>query len=138
MVSTVSAVNAYNKALAANKKIKASLNEVQQHLKPRAVLRSGDDFTILQKNTVEAASAPHAGKTFGKVLQEALIQSPINSLEKAGKSMLELAQADGQELGPDILELMEAVNSAQLTLNTILTVRESFVEAYKTILNMPI
>jgi flagellar hook-basal body complex protein FliE len=141
MVSPISAVNAYNKALEAHKKIKASMHEANSSLAPRAILRGGDDFKVLQNSTATWGVEPSSKSqesSFRKVLQEALVQSPINSLTKASQSMFELSEADGQELGPDVLELMESVNTAQLTLNTILTVRESFVEAYKAILNMPI
>lgn len=133
MISTISAVNAYKQALEANKKIKAS---VAHEMKPRAILRKGDDIEVLSvgaKRETEVRSP-----SFSHVLEEVFLQQPVASLKKAGMTLYDVAKADGKDLGPNVVELVEAVDKAQLTINTIVAIRDEFVKSYKAILEMPI
>ncbi|MDF3048212.1 MAG: flagellar hook-basal body protein FliE [Candidatus Midichloriaceae bacterium] len=134
MVGQISAVTAYRKAIEANKNIQASVEAQLKLSKPRAILRQGDDLTVLSP---QAVAAPVV-KTFGAVLNNELIQNPVNKIGSASKTMFEVAKADGKELGPNLVELVEAVDTAQITINTMVKVRDLFISAYQEIMRMPI
>ncbi len=53
---------------------------------------------------------------------------------KAGEEMA-AKQAAGKA---DMVSVVNAVNSAELTLNTVVAVRDKVIQAYQSIMNMPI
>jgi flagellar hook-basal body complex protein FliE len=132
MVGQISAVTAYRKAIEANKNIQASVEAQLKLAKPRAILRQGDDLTVLSPQAAPAVSS------FGAVLNNELLQNPVNKIGSASKTMFEVAKADGKELGPNLVELVEAVDTAQITINTMVKVRDLFISAYQEIMRMPI
>lgn len=131
MVSPISAVAAYQKVLKANKGIVPSGDAPQ--INPTAILRQGDDLQIVAQN--RGAEKP---STFGDVLQEEFLKAPIRNISSANKTLFEVAQAEGGDLGPNLVELVAAVDKAQLTVNALVTVRDKILGAYQEILKMPL
>lgn len=140
MVNSISVVAAYQRALKANERIKSSIDAHTQKLQPTAILRAGDDLTILNlgESKIQAINAPRTDNSFSSVLERELVTNPINSINSAGATMFELAKTDGSDLGPNLVELVAAVDKASLTVATMVSVREKIVDAYKTIFNMQI
>ena len=81
--------------------------------------------------TSGAVSAGGAGN-FSDFLTDA-VKSSIDTI-KQGETMA-TKQAAGQA---NIVDVVNAVNSAELTLNTVVAVRDKVVAAYQSIMNMPI
>lgn len=77
-----------------------------------------------------AGSAPQGG--FAEFLSKA-VQDSIGTL-KQGESMA-VRQVAGQA---NIVDVVGAVNQAELTLDTVVAVRDKVVQAYQSIMNMPI
>ena len=81
--------------------------------------------------TAPSATAA-AGQGFGDFLSDAIKDSV--STMKAGEQM-----ATQQVAGnANIVDVVNAVNSAELTLDTVVAVRDKVVQAYQSIMNMPI
>ena len=78
-----------------------------------------------------AVSAGGAGN-FSDFLTDA-VKSSIDTI-KRGETMA-TKQAAGQA---NIVDVVNAVNAAELTLNTVVAVRDKVVAAYQSIMNMPI
>src|SRR5690348_4782097 len=77
-----------------------------------------------------AASGPAAG--FGDFLSHAM-KDAIGSM-KAGETAA-AQQAAGQG---DIVNVVNAVNQAEITLDTVVAVRDKVIQAYQSIMQMPI
>lgn len=82
-------------------------------------------------SAVKSAEAP-AGASFGDVLKEAA-QTAINAQHKSEK--ISAAAVVGKASMTDVLQ---AVNDAEIALNTVLAVRDRVVQAYEQILRTPI
>jgi flagellar hook-basal body complex protein FliE len=87
----------------------------------------------------KAASSPAAsgadsaaGGSFGDFLSDA-VKNSIGTL-KTGEAMA-TRQLAGQA---DIVDVVNAVNTAEITLDTVVAVRDKVVQAYQSIMNMPI
>jgi flagellar hook-basal body complex protein FliE len=80
---------------------------------------------------VAPAEAPGVG-SFTDFLSEAVKDSVATI--KHGEAMA-AKQVAGQA---DIVEVVNAVNAAEITLDTVVAVRDKVVAAYQSILNMPI
>ncbi len=130
MINHLSGVSAYNKALQAHHKIKASQHENIAAI--RGILKKGDDFSLVSKPT----NIPE--NDFSAVLKNTMLKNPLNSIHKVSDSLRAISSSDAQDIKFDTIELMESINEAQLTLNAVLAVRDSFIDAYKAILNMSI
>jgi len=78
-----------------------------------------------------AASANTAGG-FGEFLSKA-VQDGIGTM-KQGETMA-ARQVAGQA---NIVDVVGAVNQAEITLDTVVAVRDKVVQAYQSIMNMPI
>ncbi len=77
-----------------------------------------------------AAAAP--GSSFSDFLSGA-VKDSINTIGQGEKA------ASSQITGKaNIVDVVNSVNSAELTLNTVVAVRDKVVSAYQSILNMPI
>jgi len=89
-----------------------------------------------QQQTSAAASATSAAAAnagdFGALLQ--------NALDGAAQTMKagEIAAAQGAAGQADIVKVVNAVNAAELTLDTVVAVRDKVIGAYQDILKMPI
>lgn len=85
--------------------------------------------SIATPTTTEAASG--AGG-FGDFLSNALKDS-ISTIKKG-------EQAAGMQVAgkADIVDVVNAVNQAEITLDTVVAVRDKVVAAYQSIMNMPI
>ncbi len=82
-----------------------------------------------------AASAPGAqaaGGGFSDFLSGA-IKDSISSIQGGEKAAM--AQASGQA---NIVDVVNSVNAAEITLDTVVAVRDKVVAAYQSIMNMPI
>lgn len=90
-------------------------------------------------NTLKQASAgasekptPNNGPSFGELLQTS-VQSAIDAQHKSEK--VSAAAVTGQANMTDVLQ---AVNDAELALNTVLAVRDRLVQAYEQVMRTPV
>ena len=82
--------------------------------------------------STSAATTQAAGSGFSDFLSNA-IKDGMQTM-KAGEQM-----ATQQVAGnANIVDVVNAVNSAELTLDTVVAVRDKVVQAYQSIMNMPI
>ncbi len=94
-------------------------------------------YQAVAKMGTGAAAAPAAGAAegaggFGGFLTDAIKDSVATM--KQGEKMATL-NLTGKA---DIVDVVNAVNNAELTLDTVVAVRDKVVAAYQSILNMPI
>lgn len=132
-MAAISAVAAYQRALEASKKIQPSKA-------PMAILRQGDNlqtFGTQDSVSIGSTSQPKAA-SFGAVLEQELIKAPINKIKSASRTMFEIAKSSGTELGPNLVQLVEATDRAQMTVNAMVAVRDKIINAYQEILKMPL
>jgi flagellar hook-basal body complex protein FliE len=80
----------------------------------------------------EGMGPREAGPSFGAMLEEAG-KSALDTMQK-GESMTAKA-AVGQA---DLTDVVQAVTNAEMTLQTVTTVRDKVITAYQEILRMPI
>lgn len=73
-----------------------------------------------------------AAQSFGDFLASA-VKDSISTM-KQGETMA-IKQIAGQA---DIVDVVNAVNQAELTLNTVVAVRDKIIQAYQSIMQMPI
>lgn len=78
------------------------------------------------------SGASIGGQNFGDFLSSA-VKDSIGTM-KQGEAMA-MKQVAGQA---DIVEVVNAVNQAELTLNTVVAVRDKVIQAYQSIMQMPI
>ena len=92
-------------------------------------------LVLPQANTAGnvASGSGNAGEGFGSILQKA-IQNTIGAQTQAS-SMTE-ALANGADM--PVHEVVQAISRAELTLQTLITVRDKAIEAYQEIQRMPI
>lgn len=79
------------------------------------------------------SAAPTGGAAFGDVLKNAIGQA-VEAQKEAGA--LTMAAAQGQPVA--MSDVIQAVSKAELTLQTLVTVRDKAVEAYQQITQMPV
>ncbi|HEY4125349.1 MAG TPA: flagellar hook-basal body complex protein FliE [Rhizomicrobium sp.] len=79
-----------------------------------------------------SGAASGATQSFGDILSGAMKDS-IGTM-KQGETMA-MKQVAGQA---DIVDVVNAVNQAELTLNTVVAVRDKVIQAYQSIMQMPI
>jgi flagellar hook-basal body complex protein FliE len=94
-------------------------------------------YQAVAKMGVSAASTPTAAPAglpggFGEFLSDALKDSV--STMKEGEKMASRSIAGKA----DIVDVVNAVNAAEVTLDTVVAVRDKVVAAYQSIMNMPI
>jgi flagellar hook-basal body complex protein FliE len=73
-----------------------------------------------------------AGQSFGAALQDA-VKNAVGTM-RAG----ETAATQGAAGKGDIVQVVNAVNSAELTLETVVAIRDKVISAYQDIMKMPI
>lgn len=134
-MTAISAVAAYQRALDASRGIQPTKGAT-------AVLRKGDDITGIVTDRVSIGGAQKASrpdnKSFGAILEREVLKAPIDKIKSGTKTMFEIAKSSGTELGPNLVQLVEAVSSAQLTVNSLVEVRDKILAAYNKILDMPL
>ena len=83
-------------------------------------------------SAASAAATPAPGANFSDFLSGA-VKDSINSISQG-------EQAATQQLSgkANIVDVVNTVNAAELTLDTVVAVRDKVVQAYQSILNMPI
>jgi flagellar hook-basal body complex protein FliE len=79
-----------------------------------------------------AATAPGSGTAFSDFLSSAMHEA-VGTM-KTGEQMA-AKQAAGKA---DIVDVVNAVNAAELTLDTVVAVRDKVIAAYQSIMQMPI
>jgi flagellar hook-basal body complex protein FliE len=79
---------------------------------------------------VNPVAGPH--KDFSSVLGD-VVNNTVETLQKSEKSTF--AAAAGQA---DIVDVVTSVTNAELTLQTVVAVRDKVIEAYQDIMKMPI
>jgi flagellar hook-basal body complex protein FliE len=79
-----------------------------------------------------SAAAPGSGANFSDFLSHA-INNAVDTM-KTGEQMA-TKQAAGQA---DMVDVVSAVNAAELTLDTVVAVRDKVIAAYQSIMQMPI
>ena len=101
---------------------------------PAAAAAAYQAISQMGANATPAAGTVSAGGAgnFSDFLTDA-VKSSIDTI-KQGETMA-TRQAAGQA---NIVDVVNAVNSAELTLDTVVAVRDKVVAAYQSIMNMPI
>lgn len=81
----------------------------------------------------QTGQSGHAGQNFAELLQGMVTQT----VQAQGKAeALTMAAANGESV--PLHEVVQAISQAQLTLQTLVTVRDRAVEAYQEVIRMPI
>ena len=80
-----------------------------------------------------AATASATGPSFGSVLQ-GLVSNAVEASQQSATLTLAAAQGDSVPLQ----DVIQAVSKAELTLQTLVSVRDKAVEAYQEIARMPV
>ncbi len=101
---------------------------------PAAAAAAYQSIAQIGGSTSAAQTVAPAGASgsFGDFLSSA-IKDSVSSM-KAGEQMA-TQQAAGNA---NIVDVVNAVNSAEITLDTVVAVRDKVVQAYQSIMNMPI
>ena len=120
------AVEAYQKA---NKNVKnlgstTQTNKVNTN-SGQGVLYAGDKMDILSQGVSKTSQ-------FSSIVQE-LIKARVQKVKKADKVSLDAIKGK-----TGMIEVMEAINNSEITLQEIVTVRDKIVSSYLDILKMPL
>ncbi|MCE2993892.1 MAG: flagellar hook-basal body complex protein FliE [Alphaproteobacteria bacterium] len=136
MVDYVSAVGAYKKILDANRKIKPSrdINTAQ----PNMVLRKGDELLKLNSNIISSASNHVSQSSFEDVLTNEFVKKPISTIKSESKRLFNITQEDALTENQKVLELIKTVDTMDITVKSLVAVRDKIVSSYLDILKMPI
>ena len=94
----------------------------------QAIAKIGADATA----TAGVTPANLPGQSFGDFLSDA-VKSSVSTLK--GGEVAAMQQTAGQT---DIVNVVTAVNNAELTLDTVVAVRDKVIGAYQDIMKMPI
>ena len=89
-------------------------------------------YANVAKSTGPGMAAPGSGASFASLLRDTA-SSAVEAGQHADK--VTAAAIDGKA---DIAEVVTAVANAELTLQTVVAIRDRVVEAYQEILRMPI
>jgi flagellar hook-basal body complex protein FliE len=90
-------------------------------------------LNVVNTSVNTEASSKSAGAGFADLLKNA-IEGTVNAQRTAEKMTLQAAAGEDVPMH----EVIQAVGKAEMTLQTMLTVRDKTVEAYQEILRMPI
>jgi flagellar hook-basal body complex protein FliE len=99
---------------------------------PAAAAAAYQSIAKIGTASTAQSAIPAAGQGFGDFLSSA-IKDSVSSM-KAGEQMA-TQQVAGKA---NIVDVVNAVNSAEMTLDTVVAVRDKVVQAYQSIMNMPI
>lgn len=136
MVDYVSAVGAYKKILDANRKIKPSRDI--STTQPNMVLRKGDDLLKLNSNIISNTSNSVAPPSFEDALTNELVKKPISTIKSESKRLFHITQEDALTENQKVLELIKTVDTMDITVKSLVAVRDKIVSSYLDILKMPI
>jgi flagellar hook-basal body complex protein FliE len=84
------------------------------------------------KSAPGASAAPVGAGSFGDFLSDAM-KDAVSTMKKGEQAAT--ANLTGKA---DIVDVVNAVNQAEITLDTVVAVRDKVVAAYQAIMNMPI
>ena len=79
-----------------------------------------------------AAAATANGESFGDIMAQALVSASDTVRQSEAVSIQAVANQ------ADLNELVAAVNNAEMTLQTVVAVRDKVIQAYQEIMRMPI
>ena len=79
-----------------------------------------------------AAAGADAGQNFASALQDA-VKNAVGTM-RSGES----AAAEGAAGKGDVVQMVNAVTAAELTLQTVVAIRDRVISAYQDIMKMPI
>lgn len=101
-------------------------------LDPLSASKAYQEAAKAAKRVADGGIDASDGVDFGKMVQRALTEAVETSrvAEKAG-----VQAASGRA---DIVDVVAAIAQAETSLETVVTVRDQVIQAYKEILNMPI
>lgn len=99
---------------------------------PAAAAAAYQNVARLAAETPAAAAADRSGAGFSDFLSGA-IKDSISTIRQGENAAT--AQAMGKA---GIVDVVSSVNAAELTLDTVVAVRDKVVAAYQSIMNMPI
>jgi flagellar hook-basal body complex protein FliE len=99
---------------------------------PAAAAAAYQSIANIGGASASAAAAPAAAPGFSDFLSGA-IKDSISTIAKGEQAAS--AQATGKA---NIVDVVNSVNAAELTLDTVVAVRDKVVQAYQSIMNMPI
>jgi flagellar hook-basal body complex protein FliE len=85
----------------------------------------------------EGSASPASGSALGGVSFGALLEGGLQATAQAGRSA-EVASAGAVTKTTDLVDVVTAVNNAEITLETVVAVRDRMISAYQEILRMPI
>jgi len=99
---------------------------------PAAAAAAYQSIAKMGTATPSIAGAGEAAGGFGDFLSDAL-KDAVSTIKQGEKTA-------GAHLAgkADIVDVVNAVNQAEITLDTVVAVRDKVVAAYQTIMNMPI
>ena len=83
-------------------------------------------------SSATASAAQTGAGSFGDFLSDAM-KDAVTTMKKGEQAAT--ASLSGKA---DIVDVVNAVNQAEITLNTVVAVRDKVVAAYQSIMNMPI
>jgi len=88
--------------------------------------------SIAKMGVTQAPGAAASGSNFGDFLSNA-VKDATQSMQQGEKMAAQQAQGRA-----DIVDVVNAVNSAELSLDTVVAVRDKVIAAYQSIMQMPI
>jgi flagellar hook-basal body complex protein FliE len=91
---------------------------------------------IASPDVAGAASESVSGQGFGSMLQEAM-SGAMGSL-KSGEAAAAQGMAGSTAGSGDVVNVVNAVTNAELTLQTVVAIRDKVIAAYQNIMQMPI
>jgi flagellar hook-basal body complex protein FliE len=92
-----------------------------------------------QAATKLAATTPSAGAAIGAAGSESFGDFLTGAMQNAVQTMQTGEQMAAKQVAgqADIVDVVNAVNSAELTLDTVVAVRDKVISAYQSIMQMP-
>ena len=87
---------------------------------------------IGESSSVQGGNSVSPGQSFGSILEGSLKDAISNM--RAG----EVAAAQGAAGQGDVVQVVNAVTAAELTLETVVAIRDKVISAYQDIMRMPI
>src|ERR1700760_463221 len=99
---------------------------------PAAAAAAYQSIAAMGGSSASGAAAPTAAPGFSDFLSGA-IKDSINTIGQGEQAAT--AQATGKA---NIVDVVNSVNAAELTLDTVVAVCDKVVQAYQSIMNMPI
>ena len=96
-----------------------------------AAYQAANKLVVAAPSSAGTAIGGTAGSSFGDFLS-GVVQNAVQTMQ-TGERMA-AKQVAGQA---DIVDVVNAVNSAELTLDTVVAVRDKVISAYQSIMQMP-